>query len=186
MVEKIKEQTHDKQVRSGRSPGFEIKVSEEIIKESIERHSGHCMVAEAVKARYPKARFVAVDIQTIRFTDTDKKERYTYLTPRSVQIAIIKFDQGKKPDPFTFRLRAGQITASGNSMERIKKNRDIKARHNAKQKQREKNALLRGIPGVARAVPEKIGGITPPTSIHRDPPVPGGIRRAFGLRAMEI
>lgn len=175
-----------KKMYFGKSPAIDVKVSEQIIKESVERHSGHCMVAEAIQARYPRAKFVAVDIQTIRFSDPDKKERYTYLTPRSAQVAIIKFDQGIKPEPFEFRLRGAQITTFGRSLEDRKKERERTARLNLTKKNREKRAFLRKIQGKDSIIPEKVGGLTPPASSHRHPPVAGGVRRAFGLRALEM
>src|SRR6266542_2636280 len=96
-----------------KSPRFNVDVTKEIIQASASRDSSHCMIAEAVRAAYPGAQFVAVDIQTIRFTDRPKGLRFTYLTPRQAQVALVKFDQGQVTDPFRFQQRAGQVTKAG-------------------------------------------------------------------------
>src|SRR5215471_8576990 len=81
-----------------------IKVTSEHIDTAIPLDSGHCMIADAVKADLPYARSVQVDIATIRFTDPQAGKRYLYLTPPSVQAALLSFDAGLKPEPFIFRL----------------------------------------------------------------------------------
>ena len=88
-----------------KSPVVKVNVTESIIAESKSRDSSHCMIAEGLKAAVPHAKYILVDLQSIRFTDTEKKLRYTYLTPRSAQIALIKFDQGITPPPLEFTLR---------------------------------------------------------------------------------
>src|SRR6266403_5193605 len=74
------------------------------------QNSSHCMIAESIKAAYPRARFISVDISTIRFTDPDKGQRYTFLTPRRAQVALVQFDQGLKPTPFHLQLRKAHVT----------------------------------------------------------------------------
>src|SRR5258707_2331325 len=98
---------------SPRSPKVTIEITPDLIESSKERDSSHCMIAEAVKKAYLGAAFVSVDLQTIRFSDHNKGLRYTYLTPRSAQIALIEFDQGTTPEPFSFQLRGGQVTFGG-------------------------------------------------------------------------
>lgn len=95
------------------SPQVKVEVTAEIIAQATECDSEHCMIAEAVKAAFPGSTFVSVDLQTIRFSEPEKHLRYTYLTPRVAQIALVNFDQGRKPEPFTFQLRRGQVTRSG-------------------------------------------------------------------------
>jgi hypothetical protein len=92
-----------------RGPMVTITVPEEIIAVSKVRSSSHCMVAEAVRLAVPDAKSIAVDLQTIRWTDEGRELRYIYLTPRVAQVALIDFDQGKTPEPFSFRLRAAQV-----------------------------------------------------------------------------
>src|SRR5438034_11685730 len=80
-----------------------IAVSQANIEKGINADSRKCVVAEAVKSCIPNATSVAVDLATIRFTDKETGNRYTYMTPSSAQQAIIQFDQGIKPEPFEFR-----------------------------------------------------------------------------------
>jgi len=71
------------------------------------------MIAEAIKREVPAARNVSVDLAQIRWSDPVKNVRYIYFTPRICQIALIQYDRGHKPQPFTFMLRtAAQITRS--------------------------------------------------------------------------
>jgi hypothetical protein len=63
------------------------------------------MVADAVKRAFPNAIRIRVDLQTIRWTDPVKQERYIYLTPAQAQQYIIAFDAGDpQPSGKTFRL----------------------------------------------------------------------------------
>jgi hypothetical protein len=43
-------------------------------------------------------------LQTIRFTDPKKAQRYTYLTPPIAQDYLVAFDQGQFLEPFLFNL----------------------------------------------------------------------------------
>lgn len=92
------------------SPKVRIVVDQQIIDNSTKRDSSHCMIAEAIKRTLPDARSIAVDLSTIRFTDPKQNLRYIYLTPRPGQIALIEFDRGNKPEPFSILLsRAARI-----------------------------------------------------------------------------
>lgn len=95
------------------SPNLTIPVEQKTIDSAQIANSNHCMIADAIKLKAPHATHVAVDIQTIRFTDPARKLRYVYLTPRSVQEAIIRFDHGEKMKPFKFRLGNAHVVASG-------------------------------------------------------------------------
>jgi len=91
-----------------------ISVSAAQIEAAIPANSGHCMIADAVKAAVPEAKAVNVDLASIRWTNPREGRRYIYLTPPSVQHALLEFDNGIKPEPFRFALRApSQITVSG-------------------------------------------------------------------------
>ncbi|MHC5072002.1 MAG: hypothetical protein ACYTGO_16115, partial [Planctomycetota bacterium] len=61
--------------------------------------------AQAVKAAHPKARRVSVDLQAIRFSDWEKGLRFFYLTPRVVQVALLRMDHGQPVEPFAFNLK---------------------------------------------------------------------------------
>lgn len=161
-----------------RSPRVTIEVTEELIDQAVRGDSGHCMIAEAVKAAYPNARYVSVDLQTIRFSDPTTHERYTYLTPRAAQVALVDFDQGAHPQPMRFQLRGAQVTPSGSRQARSgKAASEAQRRAAAKATAASKQVRARLTNEPAGDVPDKIGGRTPPTT-------PIARRRAFGLRAL--
>jgi hypothetical protein len=184
------------------SPGLKIEVTKELIEDAKGRDSSHCMIAEAVKAAFPEASYVSVDLQTIRFSDPVKRLRYTYLTPRIAQIALIDFDQEVTPEPFDFTLRRGQVTLSGG-----REGRERRRLSEAEQQQRAaagkrgnearratlksqelvgtKQKLHGAGPGGddVGVVPEKLGGKTPPKARAKDG-TPISRRREFGIRAL--
>lgn len=162
---------NDGDARTPRSPRFTIEVTDEIIADGVERNSSHCVVAEAVKASYPDAKRVSVDLQTIRFSDYTKGLRYTYLTPRAAQVALVQFDQGIKPEPFKFQLRTGQVTKAGSGTGGFKRERE-----SVPSKAKMKTETTGGGGG---EVPTKVGGRTPPRAAL-------GNRRSFGLRSLEL
>jgi hypothetical protein len=94
-----------------RSPRVKIQVSKDTINAAKPGDAAHCMIAESVRAEYPAARWVLVDLQSIRFTDREKGFRYIYMTPRAVQRRLINFEQGVKPAPFSFLLAEGKTRA---------------------------------------------------------------------------
>jgi hypothetical protein len=91
-----------------RAPRIKVTVPEEKIVAAKPGDAAHCMIAESVRTVYPNARWVLVDLQSIRFTDRKKGFRYIYMTPRLVQRKLINFDQGAKPSPFSFLLAGGK------------------------------------------------------------------------------
>jgi hypothetical protein len=99
--------------RHPRSKTCKITVPEEIIALSTKKDSGTCMIAESIRRQIPEARSILVDLATIRYSDLEKGFRYTYLTPRKAQLALIDFDQGRVPEPFEFTLYGGQVTRAG-------------------------------------------------------------------------
>lgn len=170
-------------------------MTEEIITDSVESDSGHCMIAEAIKKALPGAQRVSVDIQTIRFSDPAKGLRYTYLTPRIAQLPLVMFDAGVEPEPFTFQLRAGSVTAMSRNKAgkkspaisegmkkspKVAKNVTRMRKNSTNRKQPDlPNATLRNERGASTDhVKVRVGGKTPPQ-------VPYSRRREFGLRALE-
>jgi hypothetical protein len=81
-----------------------IFVKKEHVENAIKRSSQHCMIADAIQQQIPDAKYILVDLQSIRFTLKDKKKRYTFLTPPVCQEKIIQFDRGEKPCGFIFTL----------------------------------------------------------------------------------
>jgi hypothetical protein len=68
----------------------------------------------AIAAAVPHARRIAVDLQTIRWTDKKRGVRYVFLTPHVAQTdVIIPFDQGETCKPVTFKMRPAWISRVG-------------------------------------------------------------------------
>jgi hypothetical protein len=89
---------------------MKISVEATHIVNGVERHSQHCMIADAIKAAVPGAQYIMVDLQSIRWSDPVAKQRYTYLTPPIAQRNLLRFDQGKPVMPFTFSLNTPHKT----------------------------------------------------------------------------
>lgn len=180
-------------------PNLIIKVTQEVIDDSIQRDSSHCMIAEAVKLAVPGAKFVSVDLQTIRFSNPRTRKRYVYLTPRQGQVALVNFDQGAKPEPFTLALQRPQVV-------------DIPERTPRRDSKKQREALLEkagvrpdavvvdGPPEVEESAPKKrtykkaqiktstraermdrVGGQAPPAAALA---TTRGRRREFGLKSL--
>lgn len=160
--------TEQDKKRQPAAPWVRIEVTAEIIARSEQRNSSHCMIAEAIKEQHPEFSAISVDLQTIRFTDRKKGQRYTYLTPRRGQVGLVKFDQGIPTEPFSFQLRHGQVTRSG--------------RKPAGPKQ-----LAPPETGL-RGMPRAVGGAAPPRAAlpHGGHITAPGKRRAYGLRGLEL
>ena len=94
------------------SPKVDLDISEDIIRRAIRGDSTACMIADAVKEQVPGAKYVAVDLQSVRWTDPVKGLRYVYLTPSNAQGALVMFDQGIEMEPFKVKLRGAQVTRS--------------------------------------------------------------------------
>lgn len=165
--------------RTPRAPRIKLVITNEMIEDAIPRDSSHCLWAESVKVAVPDARHVSVDLQTIRFSNPVKGLRYTYLTPRIAQIALVQFDQGIRPEPQEVLLRNGQVTAAGRRMPTSKplSEAQLKQRQVAYKKSGLAKAKLHSETS-SGTVPAKVGGKTPP--------IAAGKRRAFGLRGMEF
>jgi hypothetical protein len=97
--------------RGKRAPKLDFPVTAEIIETSIPADSGHCMIADGLKAAVPHATDVSVDLATIRYTDRQARRRYVYLTPPEAQRALLDFDHGNKPEPFSIAAHAAQIVS---------------------------------------------------------------------------
>jgi hypothetical protein len=153
-----------------RSPILKVTVTSEIIESAIRGSSSHCMIADSIKAQYPKFTRVAVDLQTIRMTDPVKGLRYIYLTPRISQQGLVLFDEGKRIRSFQFTLR-GAHTVSAQRINRQKGTPVHERIHNLGRR--------RIIPNGPRTtnVPDTVGGRAPPKH-----PSASTVRE-FGLRA---
>jgi hypothetical protein len=95
-------------------PKLVINVTEPIIAAAIKPNAAMDPIASAMKVAAEEIGVhigkINADISTIRFTDLDTKRRYTGFTPRQAQIAMLKIDSGRKPEPFKFKLKSVQFT----------------------------------------------------------------------------
>ncbi len=178
------------------APLLRVEVSQAVIDKSCVADSSHCMIADAVKECYPWARNVTVDIQTIRLSDPDRGVRFTYLTPRQAQLALLDFDAGEPTEPFSFTLprRSAHVQwmrRQGSVRDINEAQREAVRGNMAKARQYNPKALEVNPAGDHETVQAK-GGQTPPlgalasgtTGRPRDGDVPTARRRTFGLRGM--
>jgi hypothetical protein len=86
---------------------IKIEVTEADFLRAVPRNSGHCAISDAIRRQVPDATAITTDLQSIRWTNRKKGERYIYFTPRTGQLALINFDQGEREalQPFTLHLR---------------------------------------------------------------------------------
>jgi hypothetical protein len=117
------------------------------------------MISQSIKKELPWASGVSVDLQTIRLSDRNERKRYIFLTPLVAQQAIVDFDQGKAPLPFTVKLRNPQVTNIGRG-----------------NRQGARNLGLRKSSGLGSHEAVITGG--------RPPPKAAGQTRRFGLRGL--
>jgi len=157
--------------RRPRTPQLTLTATAEIIAAAVPKDSGHCMWADALRAVFPTAKSVAVDLQTIRFTDPEKKLRYVYLTPRPAQITLLQFEKGMVPQPTTVRLRGGQVTKS---------NSYVKPFHKPAMPDGDQTELQPD-----GHIPNIIGGKRPPRARLSNVGY-RGMRREFGLRGVRM
>jgi len=141
---------------------IDVDATMEIYNRSKRRTSSHCWIAEAVKQAAPWGSHVAVDLQTIRVTDTQAEKRYVYLTPRIAQIALIKYDAGEeRTEGLQFKLRVAQVTKAG------RRTRNYEAEKIAKKQaaaRKQAAAAAAHVQASAGQRPVVFGGITPPLS----------------------
>lgn len=170
-----------------RAPVVSIPITDKNIKRATRNDSSHCMIADSIIDALPNAKFVSVDLQTIRWSDLKTGFRYTYLTPRPAQEALILFDRGVVPPPFTLKLRGAQTS----SVQRVARGkggkRTFTRQHKLGRRKLIKAATSSGV------VPDIVGGKPPMTAelaSHskgtKRGNLPRGNRRQFGLRAFTL
>lgn len=189
--------------RKPRGRRVDVEVSPDLISTATRADSSHCMIADAVKLAVPDATGISVDLQTIRFSDRKRRLRYVYLTPRIAQLALVEFDAGEKPKPFTFRLDRAHVIAMRKPVSVVPRAAASPARRQALEKARASQAggpapLSSGM-AIRRTgnIPDRIGGVAPPLgalpggdlrakkSNRKSATTPASQRRQFGLRALE-
>jgi len=161
------------------APNLRISVTQAHIDDAIPKDSGHCMIADAVAVALPGSARRLIDLQTIRVTDPKRGLRYTYLTPRIAQEALVRWDKGIKPPPFSFVLRGGHVTKAYQRKDaKAISPKQLAARQRAAQKMLDlQKTRLRSRDDHA---PVRVGGKTPPLN------VPYSRRREFGVRGLAL
>jgi len=172
-------------------PRVKVHVKKETITKAITADSSRCWIAESIKEQVPTATHVAVDLATVRFTDPEKGLRYVYLTPYSAQLALLQFDEGNPPGPFSFLLKNAHVSKSGSTLPPVKVKADGEVRTKLKAQRDRENARARHARRVAAReaisstaahlrvsngskVPRRVGGRRPPQL---------RMMRQFGVRA---
>ncbi len=91
----------------GRQPYLDLTITDEDFDQAqaARSHSGRCMIAQAITAKYGKEAKPIVDSDFIRITNPDTGDRLFFRTPPTAAAALISFDAGIKPI-FPFRFRA--------------------------------------------------------------------------------
>jgi len=162
--------------RLPKGPVLRIHVTKEAITKAVTADSSKCWIAEAIKIAVPWAQNVSVDLATIRFSDLAKGLRYVYLTPYAAQRAIIEFDEGTPPHPFSFLLRNAHVTRAG-STDRTKAKRAASAKQKNLDLTLKKTVLKadrRNHTTVHASAIRRVGGRRPPQL---------RMLRQFGVRA---
>ncbi len=90
-----------------------IDITAERIESSKRCCSSNCMTAQAIKAALPDVKNISVDQSTIRWTDPSTKLRITCLTPRPLQFAIGRYENGIDPEPMRVKLTPSFVTRAG-------------------------------------------------------------------------
>ena len=166
---------------------IDIEITQDIIDEAIAHSSSHCMIAEALKITIPDARFVSVDLQTIRWSKGNK--RYIVLTPRNAQLALLDFDAGKemKPSRIRLNLRNAQIRSAeppDKTPEAQEKRREDARRRAETRKVNSRISQKRFVSTGGSSVPGTADGPAPPLGPLAHPKARVGMRRAFGLKQL--
>lgn len=86
---------------------LEVTISQQDCDDGCRGTEHYCVVATAIMRLLPEANRIEVNINTIRFSmkdDKDKTVRYAYPTPPAVKVYIRAFDAGAKAKPMKFTL----------------------------------------------------------------------------------
>ena len=170
------------------APAAEVTITPRMARAAEQKNSSHCAIAEAIKLLYPWATGIAVDLQTIRFSDPKKVLRYVYLTPRVAQQYIVDFDRGETTAGLSFKLRRGHVMpmkrksaneAAGERTRYLEK-KDTpeykKASENIRLREKLRHSVLHDRGRGPHSLPDPFGGAPPP--------IAPGRRREFGIRGL--
>lgn len=154
-----------------------VRVTDQDIARGVQAHSGKCMIAEALKRAYPEADKVMVDIQTIRFTDSETDERLLWLTPFNIQDLIVAFDAGElsRLEPVGFRLLRRSAQEVQRQLPATPEDREAR---NAAMREGKPTAGTHTV----KAVPAAGGGVVPKDKKARR----SSTKRSYGRRALTV
>lgn len=88
-----------------------LHITKPLIDNATRKDSHHCMISDAVREKYPDAKYIHSDLQSVRFSVNGK--RYCYFTPPEAQVALLQFDQGQPVKPFKTVLTRGTESKCG-------------------------------------------------------------------------
>lgn len=85
---------------------LKVVVTDAEIDGAVQGNSQKCMIAEAIRRDY-RDRFtnIVVDKEEMAMTERETKARYKFLLPPVARVALLVFDHGKRPVPFTVYFR---------------------------------------------------------------------------------
>jgi len=88
------------------APSITLHLTQDVIDRSESSHTGHCMIATALRERGARSINVSADNATFTVNDT----RYCYLLPAEASLAVVQFDKDKrKVKPLRVKLTNGFI-----------------------------------------------------------------------------
>jgi hypothetical protein len=161
------------------APRPRIPVTAKHIEKAKREDSTGCVIALAIEDAVPGAKSITVDLQTIRWSDPVRRQRYIYLTPVKCMRSLVDFDLGKVIDPFDFSLRNAMVTP----MNRKNPNRDDSLERSAPIKRR-RPSNTRKLKARDAANPGEVvieGGNPPPAAAYSSRKG----RRTYGAKNLE-
>src|ERR1051325_4385696 len=92
---------------------LKIKVRQKHIDNGKQKDSHHCMIADAIHEADPKARYVCVDLQSVRWSNLETGQRFVCFILFKAQASLLLFDNGIKPKPFSCTVHSAIIKKVG-------------------------------------------------------------------------
>jgi len=87
--------------------GPKITTNQEHIEYGVRNNSHRCPMSLAIRQRFPSARYISIDLQTIRYSLPEYGLRFIWMTPPAGQRFLRYFEGGREGElrPFTMALR---------------------------------------------------------------------------------
>jgi hypothetical protein len=90
---------------------FSLTVTPEQWKRAQRCNAHGCGIEVAVQDKFPNARHIQVDVQSIRWSIPEDDKRYLALTPKVFQRSLVSYDQGIMPGTVKSFVRISQEIA---------------------------------------------------------------------------